>query len=131
MRKRSAVHALAVVGDKMNRHFFGKNPDSEIKVLTSQEKTAIIDKLVQEGSGTGERAIMARYASCLLQHTVPSGVDPVDKVLADCANDKDIFLRELVAMALNFWDGPQTEPTLVRLAKDKGEGERILVTADD
>ncbi len=128
LRKRGAVHALAKLGDNMNRHFFGKDASSDDKILTSAQKTGIIDKLSQEGSGKDERAEMARYASGVLQKTTPAGVD---KVLAECANNEDISLRELVCQALNFWDGPDTEPTLLRLATDRGAGTRILITDDD
>ena len=70
---------------------------------------------------------MARYAVGVLQKKVPSGVD---KVLAECANHEDVFLREVVGHALNFWDGDQVEPTLLRLARDDGKGKRIVVTDD-
>jgi hypothetical protein len=130
MRKRHAVLALATLGDNMNRRFLGKNPGSQEQVLTGPQKAAIVDKLIQAGAGSesDDRAAMARYAAGVLQGVLPNGVD---KVLAVCSRHEDIFLREEVAQALNFWDGPETEPTLVRLANDDGFGVRIVITEDD
>jgi hypothetical protein len=65
---------------------------------------------------------MAGYAFGVLTNKLPHAVD---KALAECADHEDIFLREEVAMALNFWEGPLTEPTLLKLSRDKGQGKRI------
>ena len=55
----------------------------------------------------------------------------VDAALANVARADDPYLRSLTALALNFWDGPQTEPALLRLARDRGRGELIKITEND
>ena len=48
----------------------------------------------------------------------------VDQVLAKAAQTDDQFLRQVVALAFSFWDGPLAEETLQRLARDDGFGNR-------
>ncbi len=55
----------------------------------------------------------------------------VDEVLARCARAQDRYLREQVALAFNFWDGPQKLPTLVALQNDDGHGTLLAVTEPD
>ena len=55
----------------------------------------------------------------------------VDQAMAQCAKAEDPYLRGLVAMALNFWEGDLVEPTLQRLAQDDGHGERIEIDEND
>ena len=55
----------------------------------------------------------------------------MDHALAQCARTKDRYLREHVAMALNFWDGDLVEETLLRLARDDGFGTLIRVAEGD
>ncbi len=62
-----------------------------------------------------------------LPSTATDGVVEVDDLLARVAHDPDQFLRELVAFAYNFWDGPRAEATLQALAHDKGQGTLIGV----
>ena len=80
-----------------------------------------------EGEGTSERARTAHYTHNVLTNKAPA---QVDKILALCAKSDDIFLREQTALALNFWNGPLTEPTLLLLARDDGHGQMIRVTED-
>jgi len=128
MRRTRAVKALANLGNNMQRHYFGKDATAEIKVLSAEQKTTILDKLAKAAAGTGDRAKMAHYAHDVLLQKEPS---KVDVVLAYCAKSEDIYLREWVALALNFWDGDLVEPTLLQLSKDDGHGRWIMVTEAD
>ena len=116
------------LGDNMNRRYFGKGVGENDPVLSAQQKKGVLGKLAKAADGEGERASLARYAQGVLENKIPA---QVDKCLAECANHEDIFLRELVAMALNFWDGPLTEPTLLMLSRDEGKGLRIEITDAD
>jgi hypothetical protein len=130
LRKRQALWALIALGDNYQRRWHGKDigGTGDTKTLTDEQKQAALDKLAKAGAGKDERAVMARYAYGVLEGKIPSGVD---KYLAICARHEDIFLRELVAMALNFWDGDEVEPTLLLLAHDRGQGRRIEVPEGD
>jgi hypothetical protein len=128
MRRTRAVFALANLGSNMQKHYFGKDATADTKVLNSAQKNAILDKLAKTAAGTGDRAKMAGYAHDVLLLKAPS---QVDVALASCAKSDDIYLRELVAHALNFWDGDLVEPTLLLLSRDNGHGRRIEVTEID
>jgi hypothetical protein len=128
LRRQRAVLALANLGDNIKRRYHGEKPNDETKPLSSLQKTAVLEKLDKAAAGSGERAKMARYARDVLMKKQPAGVDIV---LARCARAEDIFLRELVGHALNFWDGDEVEPTLLLLANDKGQGKRIEVSEAD
>jgi hypothetical protein len=128
LRQRRAVWALATLGNNLRTHYFGKNATAETKVLTKPQQRAILDKLAKATGGTDKRAETAKYALGVLEGKRPH---EVDKALAMCAKSQDTFLREETAMALNVWDGPLTEPTLLLLSRDDGHGIRIDVTEDD
>jgi HEAT repeat protein len=119
LRRRRAVWALANLGDKMKRF---KNELSE----TKQDK--VVDVLKEEKKKSGLRGEWAATAFLYLTEGTPLGVDAA---LEKCAESEDSFLRELVAMALNFWDGPRVIPTLEKLAKDDGHGTRIKITEEE
>jgi hypothetical protein len=128
LRRRQAVHALASLGDNLQQRYFGRLADPKGPKLTELQKRHVLDKLAQIATGSDNRAKMAHYAFDVLERKKPH---EVDKVLALCATDDDIYLRELVAMALNFWDGPLVEPTLLRLARDNGHGHLLRVSEND
>jgi hypothetical protein len=137
LKRRRAVWALANLGDNMQRHYFGKNAKPEDKVLSDEQKAAILAQLKQEAAGDGNRARWARTCLGILEKKHPAGVD---KALEICVlgDEKrkikpadDIFLRELVALALNFWDGDRVEPTLLHLARDNGHGKRYEIEEGD
>lgn len=120
LRRRRAVWALANLGN--NRHRFQKE-------LSTAEKEAVIARLQREADGTGERA---KWAAATLASLEGKALLRVDKALAECAADEgDPFLRELVAFALKYWDGPEVGKTLVRLAHDHGEGEAVEIDEKD
>jgi hypothetical protein len=160
LRRRRAVWALANLGDNFTRRYLGENARREDKVLTPEQKEAVIAQLKKEAAGSGKRARWARETLPYLEKGKPSRqvVDRepvgglvaaawagplsalpyvlppsrgVDAVLARCASADDPFLRAQVALALNFWDGPWVEPTLLRLARDDGRGKKIEITEAD
>jgi hypothetical protein len=118
LRRRLAVLALASLGESMKRW-----PD-----LPPDKQASAMQDLAAEAGGKGQRAAWARMAQDYLTKHRPLGVDAT---LEKCAASNDTFLRSLVAMALNFWDGPRTEPTLRRLANDDGHGTRLEITDKD
>jgi HEAT repeat protein len=116
LRRRRAVWALANLGNNRGR----------FQELSAAEREAVFARLEREADGKGDRARWA--AAALDQLQGKTGALRVDKALAECAEDRgDPFLRELVAFALKYWDGPDVEKTLVKLAHDPGEGEAVEV----
>ncbi|HYT89981.1 MAG TPA: hypothetical protein VEL76_14845 [Gemmataceae bacterium] len=130
LRRRRAVWALANLGDNFKRRYLGERsetPKPDEKVLSAEQKAAIIAELQDEVKQGGKRAEWARAALRPLQGQ-PSGVDAV---LERCASADDPYLRSLIAHALNFWDGDRVEPTLLRLARDDGHGKILEITETD
>jgi len=123
LRRRQALTALAKLGESVKS--FAELPQTQ--------QTAILDVLVKEA--TSNDAVRARGARNALHYLdksrLPSGtregIVAVDQTLAKIALDQDQFLRSLVAFAFNFWDGPLAEPTLQKLARDKGQGTMVRV----
>ncbi len=116
LRRRRAVWALANLGNNCNRYR---------QELSPEEREAVAARLEHEAGGKGDRA---RWATATLKSLEGSASLRVDKALAECADDEsDPFLRELVAFALKYWDGPEVERTLVKLSRDHGEGVAIEV----
>lgn len=135
LKRRRAVWALANLGDNMKRHYFGIGAKSEDKVLTEEQKGKILARLEKEAESRSKRGYWANYTLRVLRSDPrqPSSAG-VDAALEICVrgNDKvkpaeDPYLRELTAFALNFWNGPRTEPTLLFLAHDNGHGTRIEI----
>jgi hypothetical protein len=125
LQRRKAVWAL------MN---LGGNVQTFAKLPVEQQQTAIAALKEEAGKGSTPRAGWARTALCYLEPTPATpgaGVVKVDETLAICADADDRFLRELVAMSFNFWDGPQAEATLLKLAQDTGRGTLIRVEEND
>jgi hypothetical protein len=118
LRRRRAVWTLANLGQNLKRW-------SEVP---QQRKDEAVQELAAQAEGKGPRAEWARLTHAYLTKQQPLGVDGV---LEKCAGSEDTYLRSLVAMALNFWDGPRTEPTLVRLSHDDGHGTRVEITNKD
>jgi DNA-directed RNA polymerase subunit F len=119
-----AVWALSNLGNNLKR----------FSDLPPERKEEVIDELRrQAGLRSGEPRQWAEQAADYLQANRPLGV--IDS-LAVCAASDDIFLRALVAQALNFWEeSPEknrlAEQVLVRLSEDKGQGEWIYVDVSD
>ena len=135
-RRRRAVWALGNLGNNVKRRYWGENAGPDNKPLTPEQKEQILAKLQDEAAGSGKRAQWARQALTYLRKDqggglLASALTGVDAVLARCALADDPFLREEVALALNFWEGPWVEPTLLRLTRDDGRGRKIEVTEAD
>jgi hypothetical protein len=118
LRRRRAVWALANLGQNLKRW----------SDLSSEQQVRMMQNLASEAAGKGLRASWAKAA---YEHLTKHRPLPVDATLEKCASAEDTYLRALVALALNFWDGPRTEPTLERLAQDDGHGTRIEITEQD
>ncbi|MBI3407926.1 MAG: hypothetical protein HY040_06165 [Planctomycetes bacterium] len=114
-RRRQALWALANLGENVKG--FAK--------LSAEQRAAALAELTKEAEGDSGRAAWARTALYYLDpkpSTPDADVVQVDRVLAQAAKADDRFLREQVAVALNFWDGPLVEPTLLLLSRDDGHG---------
>jgi hypothetical protein len=118
VRRHRAVWALANLGENLKRY----------ADLTPEQQEAVLDGLEGEAQGRGPRAEWARTALAYLRDKKPLGVD---QTLARCAEADDPSLREMVAFALNFWDGPAVEETLVRLSGDDGHGVAVDLNETD
>jgi hypothetical protein len=123
LQRRKALWSLANLG--ANTRAF--------RTLPSEKQAEILDVLREETAGAQPRAGWARAALAYLDPATAKadGVVRVDEVLARCAEAPDRYLREQVALAFNFWDGPLAEPTLLKLARDDGHGTLVSVVEPD
>jgi hypothetical protein len=122
-RRWQALWALANLGENLKR----------FQRLILARREMVLAELETEASSQGERAEWARAA--LEYMTGPQAHKlqglGVDKALALCAQDRDPFLREITAFALNFWEGDASErgrleEMLAKLTVDGGQGEETL-----
>lgn len=124
LQRRQAMWALINMGEQLKG--FAKMPkDQQDATLAALREEA--------GKGTTPRANWARTA---LHYVDPQfgggeGVTRVDEALVKLADSDDRYVRELVAMAFNFWDGPKAEATLLKLTQDNGRGTMIRVVEND
>jgi hypothetical protein len=120
LQRRKALWSLANLG--ANTRGFAKLP--------SEKQAEVLQTLRAEAAGASPRAAWAGTALFYIDPTAPDSpaVVHADQVLARCAEAADRYLREQVALALNFWDGPLAEPTLLKLAADDGHGTLLRVT---
>ena len=122
LRRQRAVWALANLGE--NRKRFGQ--------LSKDQQADALARLKEEADNGEAPSRRREWAKAALEsfdkgHSAMG----VDAALAQVARADDPYLRSLAALALNFWDGPQTEPTLLLLAHDRGRGELIKITEND
>ncbi len=122
-RRWQALWALANLGDNLKRF--------QRLILARQD--IVLSELKAEAAAAGQRAEWARAALDYLEgpHHNQLGGLGVDKALVSCAEDRNPFLREIAAFALNFWEGDATErgrleQVLAKLAVDSGQGEERL-----
>ena len=126
LRRRQAVLALANLGKNLER----------FDTLPAEEQEKALEVLREEATGTAERGKWAKEA---LDRTTarlagkPRGLGRDYLTLADA---EDPFLRELLAVSLNFWSGDakeneQIDETLDRLSRDTGKGEELLAELAD
>jgi hypothetical protein len=128
LRRRAAVLALSNLGHNVQKNFFGKWLTDDAKTLSPLQKIAVREKLAEASEGTSQRAKLASYAYGVLFNKEPA---KVDMILEVCAHSDDLYLRNFVCQALNFWEGPRVEPTLLMLAHDDGHGTMIQVNDPD
>jgi hypothetical protein len=127
--RRQGLWAIGILGDNIQN----------FKKLPAEHQGNILSQLSQEVERNDVRK--AGWARTALYYLDPDrlaalsegkeGVVEVDKVLAHCAQSRDPYTRELVALALRFWEGELVEPTLLKLAQDDGRGELVLITELD
>ncbi len=128
-RRRHALWALANLGKNLKR--FDALPESR--------REAVLGELGNEAAAdSSERGKWARQALDYLQGPEAHSLQSLglDRALTTCAQDPNPFLREVSALALNFWEGLPAEnarmdDVLVRLTHDDGSGEDILVAMRD
>ena len=123
LQRRKALWALMNMGENLKG--FSKIPDDQ--------RAAVMATLKEESTkAKTPRAAWARTALHYLDAGASGGdVVRVDETLAAVAKSDDRFLRQLVAMSFNFWDGPEAETTLLKLAQDTGRGTLIRVEEND
>jgi hypothetical protein len=122
LQRRKALWSLMNLGENLKG--FAKVP--------AEQQQQVIASLKEEAQAGTPRAIGAKTALHYLDPTNASdGAIKVDETLAACANTPDRFLRELIAMSFSFWDGPQAESALLRLAQDRGQGTLIRVEENE
>jgi hypothetical protein len=121
-RRRRALFALATLGDNLKR--FDR--------LAEEDKDAIEQQL-ESALNTSGHSKWTRATLEYLRQRRQGKNDTlgVAAVLEKCAGDEDPFLRELSALASNFWTGTAVEEAriekfLVRLSHDSGAGEDQL-----
>lgn len=121
-RRSRALFALAVLGENLKRY------DSLSEVEQSR-----IDEELSSALSNEVQAKWAKPTLTYLQQRRQGKADSfgVIPTLQTCSEDEDPYLRELTALAANFWKGtPQEESILEdllgRLAVDAGVGEEIL-----
>ncbi|MBI1832425.1 MAG: hypothetical protein HYR84_13360 [Planctomycetes bacterium] len=127
LQRRKALWALMNMGENLKG--FSKMP--------AEQQQALIAGLKEEQASNKEpRAGWARTAlyyvdKAALPQGKTAGIVKVDERLVKTAQAEDRFLRELTAMAFNFWDGEHAEATLLKLANDRGQGTLIRVEEND
>jgi hypothetical protein len=125
--RRQAVWALASLGDNLQR----------CRNLLPERRAAIIGELRHEANRlNGEPAEWAKESADYLENGPNGRPLGVIATLAECAKSDDPFLRRVTALALTFWEGTpeenkQAEATLVKLARDAGQGTSIEIGEGD
>ncbi|MGH9677453.1 MAG: hypothetical protein ACRD36_10160, partial [Candidatus Acidiferrum sp.] len=119
-RRRKAVWSLADLGQNLSRFENLPLPDQDV-ILASLDKLADTDALHGQPAKEMSQFLRDRRAG----HPRALGVD---LTLEKCAGAEDSFLRELTALALNFWPGTpaeeeRMEKTLLQLAHDDGRSD--------
>jgi hypothetical protein len=118
MRRRRAVFALATLGQNLKR----------FDALSEDEKNRILAELDAHPASSLARETHGYLEARSQGKATTMGVA---RVLEECADDDDEFLRLSAAFASNFWEGTPAEnaameATLVKLSRDDGRGEETL-----
>src|SRR5262249_36120195 len=112
-----------------------------IDKLSSERRETIIKQLEAESKTSPGDEERKEWTSRTIEHLQAiqegkarnsMGVIPALASLADPSLAHDPFLREMVAYALNFWDGDaaenaRAEKALAKLSFDDGRGERLKI----
>jgi hypothetical protein len=120
--RRRAVWALANLGQNLER--FDRLPSVEQETLRA--------RLAAAGLPSNQaKWVHAAHAALAGRAEGRQEAMGVDRTLEECAAADDPFLRELTALALNFWHGgadaeARMEKTLLRLSNDEGRGQELL-----
>ena len=126
LQRRKALWSLMNMGENIKG--FAKLP--------APQRQQVLQVLKAEGASSFARAGWARTAiyyldPALLPKDQQEDIVKVDETLVAAAKAEDRFLRALVAMAFNFWDGKDAEATLLMLTADTGGGTEIRVEEND
>jgi predicted AAA+ superfamily ATPase len=126
LQRRKALWALMNMGENLKT----------FATIPAEQQQNLLAGLKEEANADGARAGWARTALWYLDKgALPGGklqgVVKVDEVLVVTAEAEDQFLRQLTAMAFNFWDGEQAEATLLKLSRDTGRGSLLRVEEND
>jgi hypothetical protein len=121
---RLAVWSLSNLGQNLKR----------LEKLTPEQAEAVLAGFREAALSSGETADSAALSVKYLDGTDKNV--GVIQTLTQCARSDDPFLRELVALALNFWQGNAAdnalaEQVLLTLSRDDGHGVRIDVGETD
>jgi hypothetical protein len=120
-RRGRALFALATLGNNLQRY----------DRLSTEEKDAIEEHLEEAGEQGHSRWTRGTLDYLRRRRAGKPDTMGIAEVLKKCAGDEDPFLRELAALASNFWHGTAVEETtietfLVKLSHDTGAGEERL-----
>lgn len=126
LQRRKALWSLMNMGENVKG--FAKIP--------AEQRQEVLDTLKDEAKSDTPRGRWARTALWYLDKSalpIDQGVDvvKVDTALIACHRADDRFLRELIAMSFNFWDGDRAEETLLTLSADTGRGTLIRVEENE
>ena len=123
-RRRLALWSLANLGDSMKG----------FKALKPDEQALILAKLRNEQNSPSDVRRKAAKNALKYLNEFPDAKDvelvAVDEAIDTASKAQDQYLRELTGYALNFWDGPLAESTLLRLTNDNGFGTLVKAPAE-
>lgn len=120
MRRRQALWALCNLGENLKAFRNELKPEHRNLVLAQLRKELDSTDASRRKAAKNGLFHLGEFAD-----EADGDLVHVDRVLSDAARAEDRFLREQLAFAFNFWDGPQAEPTLLRLARDDGFGTTL------
>lgn len=111
----------------------GVNLKAAAKIPPEQRQAMVAALNEEAAKPNSPRAGWARTALYYFDKSasVAGPIVTVDDTLALSATADDRFLRQLTAMAFNFWDTANAEPILLKLAQDDGHGTLLQIDADD
>jgi hypothetical protein len=118
-RRFQAVLALGDLGSQLKK----------FRQIPAEQRDRILHDLKDENTSAGDRGRWAADALSSLEGR--KEVFPVGDTLCKIAFDQAPSLREAVCGALNYWDGPHVDDTLLALTKDEGKGEDPIAWEPD